>query len=70
MMVSRETIERIVTAVLLAGFGAFSLGFIVWVCKLLMRYNSPLEIHLIFIGIYFMVVASIAALLLSKLLEV
>jgi len=69
-MISREDVERVITAVLAIGFIVFSLGFLIWMCRLLAHYNSPFEVHLIFAGIYFMVVASIAALLLSKLLEV
>jgi len=62
----KDSIEKVVTVLLLLGLTSFSIGLIAWVAGLLQRYSMPWEIQLVAIGLVFILLAALAAKLFSR----
>nr|MDO8135946.1 hypothetical protein [Candidatus Njordarchaeum guaymaensis] len=62
----KDSMEKIVIVFLLLGLASFSIGLVGWVVGLLQRYHMPWEIQLVAIGLVFILLAALAAKLLSR----
>jgi len=62
----KDSMEKTLMVLLLLGLASFSIGLVGWVVGLLQRYHMPWEIQLVAIGLVFILLAALAAKLLSR----
>jgi len=64
--VGNDLLESCLSGMLLIGFAAFGIGTLVWIIRLLLRFDSPPEFYFVVIGSLFVLLSVSFSRMLSR----